>query len=98
MVTAVYGEAMRALDGLDAEVLVTIGPGADPAVVGTPPSNVRIERRVDQNQVLVHSALDHGASWSEICGVLGVSRQAAFQRSDPSKGFATSLGRSKPEP
>lgn len=52
MVTAVYGEAMTALGDLDAEVLVTIGRGADPAVVGTPPSNVRVERWVDQNEVL----------------------------------------------
>lgn len=31
----------------------------------------------------VSAALDHGASWSEIGGVLGVSRQAAFQRFGP---------------
>ncbi|MDQ4096658.1 MAG: hypothetical protein M3144_02150 [Actinomycetota bacterium] len=31
-------------------------------------------------QKAVHTALDHGASWSAIGGVLGVSRQAAFQR------------------
>ena len=34
----------------------------------------------------VHAALDHGASWSEIGGVLGVSRQAAFQRFGPKQG------------
>lgn len=52
MVARVYGEAMRALAGLDAEVLVTIGHGADSAVLGTPPPNVRVERWVDQNDVL----------------------------------------------
>lgn len=52
MVTRVYGEAMEALAGLDAEVLVTIGHAADPGVVGIPPPNVRIERWVDQNDVL----------------------------------------------
>ena len=31
----------------------------------------------------VRSALDHGASWSEIGGLLGISRQAAFHRYGP---------------
>jgi hypothetical protein len=31
----------------------------------------------------VRGALDHGASWSEIGGLLGISRQAAFQRYGP---------------
>ena len=52
MVTSVYGESMRAFAGLDAEVLVTIGHGADPGMLGTPPPNVRVERWVDQNEVL----------------------------------------------
>jgi hypothetical protein len=34
-------------------------------------------------QRAVHVALDHGATWSDIGGVLGVSRQAAFQRFGP---------------
>lgn len=34
-------------------------------------------------QRAVHAALDQGASWSDIGGVLGVSRQAAFQRFGP---------------
>ncbi len=34
--TRVYDEAIRALAGLDGDVLVTIGHGADPYVVGTP--------------------------------------------------------------
>ena len=46
----------------------------------------------------VHSALDHGESWSEIGGVLGVSRRAEFQRFGPKQGFATGLGRAKPGP
>ncbi len=31
----------------------------------------------------VRAALDHGASWAEIGRLLGVSRQAAFQRFGP---------------
>jgi hypothetical protein len=42
----------------------------------------------------VHTALDHGASWSAIGGVLGVSRQAAFQRFGPKR---TSTSRSHAE-
>ena len=34
-------------------------------------------------QRAVHVALDHGATWADIGGVLGVSRQAAFQRFGP---------------
>ena len=34
----------------------------------------------------VHAALDRGASWAEIGAVLGVSRQAAFQRFGPKRG------------
>jgi UDP:flavonoid glycosyltransferase YjiC (YdhE family) len=55
MVTRVYGEAMSAMAGLDAELLVTIGHGADPGVVGTTPPNVRVQRWVDQNEVLTRA-------------------------------------------
>ena len=34
----------------------------------------------------VHAALERGASWAEIGAVLGVSRQAAFQRFGPKRG------------
>jgi UDP:flavonoid glycosyltransferase YjiC (YdhE family) len=52
MVTRVYSEVMEAVAGLEAEVLLTIGHAADPDVVGTPPPNVRVERWMDQNDVL----------------------------------------------
>lgn len=42
------------LDGLDARVLVTVGPKADPAVLGEQPAHVRVERYVPQNRVLHH--------------------------------------------
>ncbi len=42
----------------------------------------------------VHAALEHGASWSEIGGVLGVSRQAAFQRFGPKQGLRMERGTS----
>ncbi len=43
---------LAALAGLDVRALVTVGPQADPAVVGAPPPNVRVERYVPQNLVL----------------------------------------------
>jgi hypothetical protein len=43
----------------------------------------------------VHAALEHGASWSEIGGVLGVSRQAAFQRFGPKQGLRDVRGASE---
>jgi hypothetical protein len=33
----------------------------------------------------VRGALDHGASWSEVGGLLGISRQAAFHRYGPKR-------------
>ena len=33
----------------------------------------------------VRAALDHGATWTDIGAVLGVSRQAAFQRFGPKR-------------
>jgi UDP:flavonoid glycosyltransferase YjiC (YdhE family) len=43
---------LRALDGVDARVLVTVGPQADPAVLGEQPAHVRVERYVPQTRVL----------------------------------------------
>ena len=40
----------------------------------------------------VRAALDNGASWSEIGGVLGVSRQAAFQRFGPKQARRDEVG------
>jgi hypothetical protein len=39
----------------------------------------------------VGGALAHGASWSEIGGVLGISRQAAFHRYGPKGPRRTEL-------
>lgn len=40
----------------------------------------------------VRTALDDGASWSEIGRVLGVSRQAAFQRFGPKQARRDEAG------
>ena len=45
---------------------------------------------------VVHAAVGHGASWAEIGGVLGVSRQAAFQRFGSKGGRRDEVGTSDP--
>lgn len=45
---------LEALTDLQVRVLVTVGPQADPAVVGPQPAHVRVERYVPQAQVLPH--------------------------------------------
>lgn len=40
----------------------------------------------------VREALDDGATWSEVGEVLGVSRQAAFQRFGPKQAAAPDKG------
>ncbi|WP_179224214.1 glycosyltransferase [Geodermatophilus pulveris] len=60
----VLREAARGLAGLDADVLVAVGPGSDPAAVGPLPAHVRVERFVPQAAVLGHADLvvHHGGS------------------------------------
>jgi len=45
---------VAALAGLDARVLVTVGPRSDPAMLGLLEANVRVERYVPQTQLLPH--------------------------------------------
>jgi hypothetical protein len=52
----VYAAAIAAVAGLDADVLLTVGRGADPVTLGPPPRNVRIERWADQSDVLGRAA------------------------------------------
>lgn len=44
--------AVNAIASLDARVLVTVGPAADPSVLGTHPEHVRVEQYVPQTRVL----------------------------------------------
>ena len=55
---------LAALDQLDVRALVTVGPEADPAVVGPQPAHLRIERYVPQALVLPHChvVVSHGGS------------------------------------
>ena len=53
---AVWRAVLTALSGLEVDVLVTTGLGSDPAELGTPPPNFRIERYLPQSQVLSRCA------------------------------------------
>ena len=50
-----YRVTARALGGLDARVLLTVG-GADPEALGPLPPNVHVERWVPQERILPHAA------------------------------------------
>ena len=45
---------LAALADLDVRALVTVGPKADPSMVGSQPAHVRVERYVPQHRVLEH--------------------------------------------
>jgi len=51
-VDAVLPWVADAFAGLDAEVVVTLGPSADPSVMGTPPANVRLVSYVPMSRLL----------------------------------------------
>lgn len=57
-------DVVAALAGLDARVLVTVGPAGDPSAVRSPGSHVRVERYVPQTRLLPHCAVvvSHGGS------------------------------------
>ncbi|MGD0440774.1 MAG: glycosyltransferase [Acidimicrobiales bacterium] len=67
----VYKTVLAAVGGLDARVLLTVGRGFDPALLGSPPPNVHVERWVDQSDVLAQADLVvcHGGSGT-VCGAL----------------------------
>lgn len=52
-----FAAAMEGVARLDVDVLVTVGPAADPGALGAVPPNVRVERYVPQSSVLPHCAV-----------------------------------------
>lgn len=60
----VLDEVVGALAGLDARVLATVGPAADPALLSPRGSRVRVERYVPQTLVLPHcdAVVSHAGS------------------------------------
>ncbi|HEV7650943.1 MAG TPA: glycosyltransferase [Actinophytocola sp.] len=64
----VYRAALAVVGDLDADVLLTVGQGADPASFGPVPANVRVERWVDQAAVLgrASAVVCHGGGGSTL--------------------------------
>lgn len=56
--------AVEGVSGLDVRVLATVGPDADPAVLGNQPAHVVVERYVPQTAALPHcdAVVSHGGS------------------------------------
>jgi len=67
-VAGVYTAAITAVTGLDADVLLTVGRGADPDALGSLPPNVRVEQWVDQAEVLSRATavVCHGGGGSTL--------------------------------
>ena len=65
--------AVEGVAGLDARVLVTIGPDGDPCALGPVPPHVTVARWVNQAEVLPHCAVvvSHGGSGTFL-GALGL--------------------------
>jgi UDP:flavonoid glycosyltransferase YjiC (YdhE family) len=66
-----YRDALDALAGLDARVLVTVGNDADPAELGALPANAHVERWVPQAAVMPQTAVmvGHGGSGSTLAAL-----------------------------
>ena len=61
---APFAAVLAAVDDLDADVVVTVGPRLEPGGLGPAPENVRVEQYVPQRFVLARSAavVSHGGS------------------------------------
>ncbi|HXA27759.1 MAG TPA: glycosyltransferase [Candidatus Angelobacter sp.] len=76
---------LAALNDMDVRVLVTVGPGGDPATLGTQPAHVRVERYVPQTLVLPHCAVvvSHGGSGTVLATIaLGLPQLCLPQGAD----------------
>jgi len=76
---------LAALDELDVRVLVTVGPGGDPATLGPQPAHVRVEKYVPQSLVLPQCAVvvSHGGSGTALAAItLGIPQLCLPQGAD----------------
>jgi MGT family glycosyltransferase len=66
-------QAIDGLASLEARLLVTVGPGGDPADLGDQPAHVRVERYVPQTLVLQHCdvIISHGGSGTVLAALAG---------------------------
>jgi UDP:flavonoid glycosyltransferase YjiC (YdhE family) len=93
-----FSAATEALGRLEVDVLVTVGPAADPAALGAVPPNVRVERYVPQTAVLPHCAavVSHAGSGTFLASLgLGIPQlclpQAADQFVNAGQGAAAGV-------
>jgi MGT family glycosyltransferase len=80
-----FSSAMAAIAGLDVDVLVTVGPAADPAALGRVPPNVRVARYIPQTAVLPHCAVvaSHAGSGTFLASLgLGIPQLCLPQAAD----------------
>jgi MGT family glycosyltransferase len=69
--TELLGRFLEALAGEDVNVICTLGDDADPAVLGSPPDNVRFERYLPHSSILPHcQALLCHAGFNTVMGAL----------------------------
>jgi MGT family glycosyltransferase len=82
------GPLQRAVEGvrqLPVRVVATVGPGADPAVLGEQPDHVRVERYVSQTALLPHCdvVVSHGGSGTVLSALaLGLAQLCLPQGAD----------------
>lgn len=64
-------DVVRALGELDVRLLVTVGPGGDPALLGAQPAHVRVERYVSQDLLLPHCdvVVSHAGSGTAVAAL-----------------------------
>ena len=91
-----FSAAVAGVARHDVDVLVTVGPAADPAALGDVPPNVRVERYVPQTAVLPHCAVvaSHAGSGTFLASLgLGIPQlclpQAADQFINAGQGTAS---------
>jgi len=91
-----FSATMAVVADLDVDVLVTVGPAADPAALGAAPVNVRVERYVPQTAVLPHCSVvvSHAGSGTFLASMgLGIPQlclpQAADQFINATQGAAS---------
>jgi hypothetical protein len=80
-----FAAVIDGVAGLEVDVLVTVGPVADPAALGTVPPNVLVERYVPQTAVLPHCAVvaSHAGSGTFLASLsLGIPQLCLPQAAD----------------
>lgn len=83
------GPAARGLAALDADVLVAVGPEADPGSLGPLPGPVRVARFVPQAAVLEHTdvVVHHGGSGTTLASLARALPQLVLPQTMPDQAL-----------